>query len=61
MPARYFLFALLVFTCLLFAGAVLTILIFMCAVWGLSAMLEGPRVPVAEIEAELSRLAQISR
>jgi hypothetical protein len=63
-PARYCLFALLVFACLLFAGTVLEILLLLCVVRGVSAfsgMLKAKPVPVAEVEAELSRLARISR
>jgi hypothetical protein len=62
--ARHCLFALLVFATLLFTGMVLTILIFLCALWCVSAiarMVTVTLVSVAEIEAELSRLAKISR
>ena len=64
MPARHCLFTLLVFAALLYTGTVLTILIFLCAAWGVCAfiqMVTAKPIPVAEAEAELSRLAQISR
>jgi len=62
--ARHLVFALLVFACLLFAGTVLEILFCLCVLWGVSAfgrMVTGSPVSNPEIEAELSRLAQISR
>jgi hypothetical protein len=62
--ARNLLFALLVFASLLFTGTVLTILILMSALWCVSAfirMLKARPVSVAEIEAELSRLARVNR
>jgi hypothetical protein len=62
--ARHSLFALLVFASLLFVGTVLEILFFLCALWGVSAfsrMVTAKQVSVAVVEAELSRLVQISR
>jgi hypothetical protein len=62
--ARFCISGLLVFASLLFTGTVLTILLFLCALWCVSAvsrMLKATPVSIPEIEAELSRLAHISR
>ena len=63
-PARHCISALLVFACLLFAELALDFLLFLWFVWGVSAlsrMVKGSPVSIPEIEAELSRLARVSR